>query len=323
MKEIQMAIALLIGRDPKDREALGWFIDAWRQALLKKDPKLDIRIWPEVGDKKDIEALFLWSHPLGVTKQFPNAKLIYSLAAGVDHIFIDTDVNTNIPIVRVVDNYMANDIVQYVLAYALKHIKLLDHWATKQTQKQWFKQPPFNLSDKTIGIMGMGFLGKKAALMFQQLGLKTSGWSQSHKQVAGIKHYTGDCEFKTFIQQAELLICMLPLTEKTRGILNKNTFALMPKESYLINVGRGQHIIENDLLAALDSGQLVGATLDVFNQEPLPSDHPYWSHPKITVTPHIASVTNPETAVDQVYENYQRMQQGKLLENIVSAQKGY
>lgn len=318
-----MAIALLVGRDEKDRNDLQWFIDAWRDVLLKKNPNLDIRAWPEVGNKSQVDTLLLWSHPVGVTQQFPNAKLIYSLAAGVDHIFVDKDVSTDIPIVRVVDTYMANDIVQYVLAYALKHIKRVDHWAAKQKQCQWYKQPPFNLAEKTIGIMGMGFLGKKAAHMFKHLGLKTSAWSQSPKQIEGIKHFAGDAEFKDFIKQTDILICMLPLTPKTRGILNKNTFALMPKDSYIINVGRGPHVIEEDLLQALNSSHLAGATLDVFDSEPLPSNHPYWTHPKINVTPHVASVTNPETAVDQVYENYQRMLQGMKLENVVDSIKGY
>jgi len=318
-----MAIAILAGRDSIEQKQHEWFSKSWREELLALNPHLDIRIWPDVGNPADIEFLLVWKHPIGSLNQFSNVKAIQSLGAGVDHIFVDPDINTEVPIARIIDPYMASDIVQYVTAYALQHIKLIKRWSEKQQQKLWNKEPPFNLSEKMIGIMGMGFLGSKAAHVLTALGLKVSGWSQSEKNISDVKHYTGDAEFSDFLSQSDMLICMLPLTDKTENILNIKTLSQLPEDAYLINVGRGSHLVEEDLLTVLDSGHLSGACLDVFRQEPLPVEHPFWSHPKIQVTPHIASVTNAATAAPQVYENYSRMMSGQALLRQVDTKKGY
>ncbi len=318
-----MAIAILVGRDEAENQAMTWFIHDWKRSLLALDPQLDIRIWPDVGDYQDIDCLLVWKHPLGTLQQFPKVKLIASLAAGVDHLFTDPNIDNHTPIVRVVDLYMANDIVQYVIAYVLRYIKLIPHWAQKQQQKLWFKEPPFSLADKNIGIMGLGHLGGKAAHLLQLLGLRVLGWSSSHKSLTGIKQFVGQAQFPDFLSQTDFLICMLPLTDKTKNILNQHTFAALRRGAYLINIGRGEHLVEEDLLQALDKGQLSGACLDVFHREPLPKDHPFWSHPNIIVTPHIASVTNPDTAAPQILENYQRALAGKPLLNQVDRKKGY
>ena len=182
---------------------------------------------------------------------------------------------------------------------------------------------PFNFLDKTVGIMGLGFLGTHTAKTLHSLGVKVIGWSQSPKQLSEIRYFAGAGEFKDFLAQTDILVCMLPLTPNTQNILNLNNFNCLPKGAYLINIGRGEHLVENDLLAALDSGQLTGACLDVFRQEPLPPEHPFWLHPRIRVTPHIASVTNPATALPQILENYRRMRAGEPLLNCVDVQKGY
>lgn len=318
-----MAIAILVGRNEAEQQANAWFTQAWKDTLLSLDPHLDIRIWPNVGNHQDIDCLLVWNHQLGLLNQFPQAKIIASLAAGVDHLLVDPDIDSRIPIVRVIDPYMANDIVQYVVAYLLRYIKRVPHWAEKQQQHSWSKEPPFTFSDKNIGIMGLGYLGGKAAQLLSQLGLKVSGWSYSSKTLTGITHFVGQSQFHDFLSQADILICMLPLTKKTKNILNKQTFAHLPTGAYLINVGRGDHLVEEDLLEALAQGQVGGACLDVFRQEPLPVNHPFWSHPHIIVTPHIASVTNPSTAAPQILENYQRVLSGKALLNRVDFSKGY
>ncbi len=318
-----MAIAILVGRDENESKNYQWFINDWKKVLLAMQPDLDIRIWPEIGDPADIACVLVWSHPLGELKRFTNLKMIASLAAGVDHVFVDTDIPTNIPIVRVTDPYMKNDIVQYVVACVLQYVKRMDFWREKQLEKKWSKQPPFNFADRTVAVMGLGYLGSKAVDVMQQMGLNVIGWSNSHKNIPGIKHYTGKEELNEFLSQADILVCMLPLTHATRNILNQETFAHMPQGAYLINVGRGEQLVENDLLQALASGQLSGAALDVFRVEPLPSEHPFWSHEKIHVTPHIASVTNPATAAPQVLENYKRMLAGNDLLNQVDLIKGY
>jgi glyoxylate/hydroxypyruvate reductase A len=318
-----MAIAILVGRDEAEREQYQWFIRDWKQSLLSMQSDLDIRVWPDIGNPYEINCALVWSHPLGALKQFPQLKLIASLAAGVDHVFVDHHLPAGVPVVRVTDPYMKNDIVQYVAACVLNYIKRMEHWAERQRMKTWSKQPPFNYADRTIGVMGVGYLGSKALHVLHHMGLKVIGWSNSEKNIEDIKHYAGASEFNPFLSLSDVLVCMLPLTSATRGILNKETFARMPEGAYLINVGRGDHLVEQDLLHALDEGKLSGAALDVFSQEPLPSDHPFWTHPGIRVTPHIASVTNPATAAPQVMENYRRMQAGMELMNQVDLLKGY
>jgi glyoxylate/hydroxypyruvate reductase A len=318
-----MAIAVLVGKEAEETKRFDWFILQWKQVLLKLDPALDIRVWPDVGNVNEIDAAFVWRHPPGVLKQFPNLKLIASVAAGVDHVLADHDLPKNVPIVRVMDSYMANDIVQYVLATVLHYVKRLGDWELNQQQSLWSRSPPFNFSHKTIGIMGLGFLGKKAAYMLSQLGLKVIGWSQSPKQFDDIKTFAGQAQFHDFLSQADVLVCMLPLTPQTENILNQSTFSRLPKGAYLVNLGRGEHLVDQDCLAALASGQLSGACLDVFRQEPLPSEHSFWKAPNVRITPHIASVTNPETAAPQLLDNYQRAMAGQELLNRVNVEKGY
>lgn len=318
-----MAIAILVGRDELERQSYQWFIDAWCNALLNLQADLDIRVWPDIQQKNDIDFALVWNHPIGSLTQFPNLKGIASLAAGVDHVMTDPNISTQVPLSRVVDPYMAQDIVQYVTCVVLNYIKRMDHWRMKQAEKTWYKQPPFTYAEQTIGVMGLGFLGSKAAHILHELGLNVIGWSNSPKNLPGIKSFAGHGEYHDFLARTNVLICMLPLTSETRNILNKDTFSALRKGAYLVNVGRGEQLVEEDLLQALQSGQLTGACLDVFRQEPLPHDHPFWPHPAIRVTPHIASVTNPETAAQQVLTNYQRAIKNESMSNLVDVRRGY
>jgi glyoxylate/hydroxypyruvate reductase A len=322
-KSSKVAIAMVVGRDDEDKKRHEWFIRDWQKALLALDSTIDIRVWPEVGNIDDIDFLLVWNHPIGSLKHFPRVKAIVSLAAGVDHLLVDPELANHIPIIRVVDPFMAKDLVQYVVACVLNYIKRIEHWAAKQNEKTWNKVPPFTFADKTIGIMGLGFLGNKAVHILKQLGLNVIGWSKSAKSLAEVKCFVGEAQFKEFLSETDILICMLPLTKETKNILNQETFSHLHKGAYLINVGRGEQLVEEDLLAALASGQLSGAALDVFRQEPLPRDHPFWTHPKIRITPHIASVTNPRTAAMQILDNYQRLHSGKNLINLIDINKGY
>lgn len=318
-----MAIAILVGRDEKETKQFHWFISDWKRELLALDSTLDIRTWPDIGNPEEIDTALVWRHPFGALKQLPNLKLIASLAAGVDHITADPDLTKNVAVVRVKDAYMANDIVQYVLACVLIYVKRMEVWAANQPTKLWSRKPPFNYSDKTIGILGLGFLGGKAAQALSDIGLKVTGWSTSPKNLTDIKNYSGKKEFDAFLSQTDILICMLPLTAETENILNRDTFSRLKKGAYVINLGRGEHLVEKDLTEMLATDQLSGACLDVFRQEPLPADHPFWVDPKIRITPHIASVTNAATAAPQVYENYKRLTQGRSLINLVDQDKGY
>lgn len=318
-----MAIAVIVGRDENETKQFDWFINEWRRVFLKLDPKLDLRIWPNVGDVNEIDAAFVWRHAPGVLKIFPNLKCISSLAAGVDHVLADSDLPAHVPIVRITDPFMATDIMHYVLVSVLHYVKRMGDYEINQQKKSWTRQPPFTYADKTVGIMGMGFLGKKVAHALSQIGLNVIGWRQSAKKDTDIQCFIGKEQLPEFLSKTGILVCMLPRTAQTENILNKETFSCLSKGAYLINLGRGEHLVEEDLIPAIESGQLSGACLDVQREEPLPASHPFWAHPKIRITPHIASITNPATAAPQVLDNYHRALQGEPLMGVVSIEKGY
>ncbi len=318
-----MTIALIIGRDEEDRKRFSYFRKNIPSLLRVLDPNLDVRSYPDLGEKKDIDFIIAWRPPLGIMKDFPNLKCIASLGAGVDHLLVDTDLPENIPIARIVDPAMSKDIALYVVATVLFYLKRLDLWAENQKLVKWIQEPPYNFLDYTVGIMGLGFLGKHAAETLHNLGIKVSSWSQSKKELPGISQYVGNCELNAFLSQSNVLVCMLPLTPETKNILCMKHFSVLPKGAFLINLARGGHLVEADLLRALDTGQLSGAYLDVFSEEPLPLGHPFWTHPKIRITPHIASVTNLNTALPQILENYNRALVNLPLLNLVDRKKGY
>ncbi len=318
-----MAIALLVGRDADETKLFDWFIQNLSRELLALDNTLDIRIWPDCGDAADIDLALVWKHPFGALKTFPRLKCIASLAAGVDHVLEDPSLPKETPLIRLIDPHMANDITQFLLACVLHHVRRLSHWEDCQQKKLWLKKPPFNFSDKTIGIMGLGHLGKKAAETFLQIGLQVIGWSNSHKNIPGLKDFVGETEFSSFLSQTDILICILPLTPQTENILNRDTFSQLKPNACLINVGRGGHLVEEDLIDSLDAGKLDIAYLDVFRKEPLPTEHPFWMHPKIRVTPHIASVTHPATAAKQLLSAYHKLLKGEVVANRVDLTRGY
>jgi glyoxylate/hydroxypyruvate reductase A len=298
-------------------------VTSWVKHLGMLEPGIDIRIWPEVGEAHDIEFALCWNHPRGEFQKYKNLKCIASLGAGVDHILRDPDLPAGVPVTRVVEPCMAQSMSEYAVLGVLNYCRQFDSYRTNQSQKKWQPRLPLLAADMRIGIMGLGQLGKDAAQKLSYLGFPVTGWSQTPKDIEGVKCLAGEDALDDFLSQTRILICMLPLTPKTRGILNHKTFDKLPAGAYVINIARGQHLIEKDLLAALDSGQLGGACLDVFGVEPLPEDHPFWSHPKITVTPHISSITYPKAVAPQIIENYKRTKTGKPLLNVVDVKRGY
>jgi glyoxylate/hydroxypyruvate reductase A len=298
-------------------------VNSWVKHLAMLDPGIDIRVWPEVGVADDITFALCWYHPPGEFKKYKNLKCIASLGAGVDHILRDPDLPAGVPITRVVEHCMAQSMSEYVVLAVLSYCRQFDSFRTDQFQKKWRPRIPLLAADMRIGIMGLGQLGKDAAKKLGYLGFPVSGWSQTQKDIEGVTCLAGDEALDDFLSQTRILICMLPLTPKTKGILNHKTFAKLPAGAYVINTARGQHLVEKDLLAALDSGQLDGACLDVFEVEPLPEGHPFWSHPKIIVTPHISSITYPRDVAPQIIENYQRTKTGNPLLHVVDVARGY
>ncbi len=303
--------------------APGTKVTSWVKHLSRLEPGIDIRIWPDTGNAADIEFALSWHHPHGEFKKFTNLKCIASLGAGVDHLLADPDLPVGVPISRVVEHSMAQSMSEYVVLAVLNHCRQLDDYRTDQSQKKWQPRIPLLAADMRIGIMGLGQLGYDAAKKLIALGFPVSGWSKTPKTIAEVDCLAGAEALDDFLSQTRILICMLPLTPQTIGILNQKTFNQLPTGAYVINVARGAHLIEDDLLVALDSNQLSGACLDVFDTEPLPTDHPFWGHPKITVTPHISSITFSRAVAPQIIDNYRRSRRGQPLLNMVDPKRGY
>lgn len=273
---------------------------------------------------EDVDYVQSFRPPPGLLKTFPNLKAIFSLGAGVDGFLSDPEFPKQIPLVRFVDPQLSTEMAQYVVMHTLlQHRHQRDFDAAQAAGKWAQKVLPRRTADTRIGILGLGEIGTVAGERLRDLGFPVSGWSRSRKNVHGIESYAGEAEFEVFLRVSDFLICLLPLTHETRGILNAKTFAMLPDGAYVINVARGGHLIEPDVIAAIDSGHLAGATLDVFETEPLPETSPLWHHPKVIVTPHIAAITDPRIAVQYIVDGITRNERGEKLQNIVDVAREY
>ncbi len=297
--------------------------DAWVKHLRAQGPDIDVRVWPEVGEARAIELVLCWKHPPGELKKFPNLKGIASLGFGVDHILSDPELPAGVPIIRIVEPAMIAAMSTYVIAAVLLHVRQFDVYRADQAERRWNPRAPREAGAVRVGIMGMGHLGADAAAKLRGLGFAVSGWSRTPKRIEGVAHFAGEGALESFLAAADVLVCLLPLTPATRGVLNRRTFERLPQGAFVINAARGEHLVEEDLLAAIDGGHLSGACLDVFREEPLPPAHPFWGHPRITVTPHIASLTFPRAVAPQLAENYRRLRAGKPPRNTVDPAAGY
>jgi glyoxylate/hydroxypyruvate reductase A len=298
-------------------------VSDWVIALHACDPTLKVEVWPEISNPEDVAFALCWNHPAGVLQQFPNLKCISSLGAGVNHLLNDINRPLDVPLVRLVDDDLKQSMTEYVMLGVLEHFRRFKDYRQQQTDCEWKAQRIPHVSELGIGIMGCGELGRNVANKLSDLGFSVYGWNRSPKEISHIPVFSGNDELTDFLQKADILVCLLPLTAETENILNAQTFSCLPPNAYLINVARGAHLVDNDLLVALDSGQLSGALIDVFREEPLPEQHPFWQHNKITITPHIASVTNPKSAAAQIVENYRRALNAEPLLNLVDVAGGY
>ena len=303
---------LVISRSPLPEKLIALF----RQQL----PDQDFRVWPDVGNVDDIHYALAWQPPNGELARLPKLKAILSFAAGVDHMTGDPDLPKHVPIVRAVSEASKLTMSSFCAAQVLRFHHRLDLYAEFQKQGVWKQVPPRDMSDTPVGILGLGVLGLDLAQRLRALGFPVNGWSKSAKSVDGMFHVKQlvDC-----LASSMVVVCLLPLTDETRGILNASAFAAMPKGSYVINVARGGHVVVPDLIAAIDSGHLAGATLDVFELEPLPADSPLWKHPKITVTPHTSGRMSSARVASNMVEMLRQVTSGAPLQNVVDWSKGY
>lgn len=295
----------------------------WVTAIQSLAPEISLRVWPNDGDKTDVTFALVWAQPQGIFSQYPHLKVIASMGAGVDNLLQDSSIPEQVTVVRMVDPRLVSQMGDYVLAAALNHVRQFPDYGQQQQQQQWQPLKPRNIDEVTVGVMGIGQIGSAVAMRLHQLGFQVVGWSRRAKSLTNMHVFAGQQQLPAFLAASEILVCLLPLTHETKNILNVKTLSQLPQGAYVINVARGNHLVEEDLLSLLNNGCLDGACLDVFRQEPLPPDHPFWSHPKITITPHIASLTDPVSVAPQIVENYRRMTIGQSLFNQVDIRQGY
>lgn len=297
--------------------------EAWRKALSAVMPALEFRVWPETGPLDDIEVALVWAPEPGDLKRYPNLRLIASLGAGVDNILSDPDLPAGVPVTRIVDPELTRQMTEYSLFQVLRFHRRMLEYEAQQRQGVWRALPQPLASERKVGLMGLGVLGTDLAGKLVALGFDVAGWSRGEKRIEGVASFSGGEGFQPFLRRSEILVCLLPLTPETEGIIRAGTLGLLPRGAYVINGARGEHVIEDDLLAALDSGQIAGAALDVFRAEPLPASHPFWRNPKVALTPHAGGITTPTSAAPQIAENIQRLSQGRALLNQVDRLRGY
>lgn len=291
----------------------------WRRLLEPALPRDRFFAWPDVNGGA-IDIALVAAHPAGTFAQLPRLRLIQSLWMGVENLLADAEVPRGVPLARLVDPGMVHAMAETVIASVLDWHRHRYLYRAQQRARVWKEQKQFLPSDRTVGLLGLGELGGYAAAKLLALGFRVCGWSRRPKALAGVHCST---EIDEVLSRSDAVVCLLPLTAQTRGVLNARAFARMPPGGCVINLARGAHVVPGDLVAALDSGQLAHAYLDVFETEPLPADSPLWTHPGVTVTPHIAALTEPRTAVAKIVENVERVRRGEKPLGLVDRAAGY
>lgn len=296
--------------------------EGWRRALATRLPDMPFRTTPDVGDPTEIEFALCFQAEPGAFAGMTNLKAILATGAGVDGLFADPDL-PDVPIARIVDPWMAEQMTGWAV-YAVQHFyRSFDVYAAQQAEGLWRELPDWRSAPPKVGLLGYGAIGARIGQALSALGFEVSAWTRGPRRLEGVRHLHGADGFKALLAENHFVICMLPLTSETAGILDAAAFRAMPKPGYLINLARGRHVVTDDLVAALEGGELAGAFLDVTEPEPLPADHPLWRMPNVRITPHCSGPTNAETAADQVADNIRRVLAGQEMLNLVPRDRGY
>jgi glyoxylate/hydroxypyruvate reductase A len=295
----------------------------WGAALKERIPNLDFRVWPDVGDPKEIEFALLWALSPGSLVSMTNLRCICSLGQGVDHVFLDPDLPPDAKVMRLVDPWMARAMSEWMLLNILRFHRQGPEYQELERQRVWKVLPAPETSERRVGVLGLGALGADTASKVAALGFDVAGWSRTRKLIGSVESFHGKDQLEAFLSRTDILCCLLPLTPETAGIIRVDTLAALPKGAFVINAGRGQHVVDEDLLAALDSGHIAGAALDVFHQEPLPPEHPFWAHPKVQVWPHVSAPSNANSAAAQVADAIEKVFAGLDPNNLVDRERQY
>jgi glyoxylate/hydroxypyruvate reductase A len=314
-------MTLLIASGPIKR---GGFADGLREI----NPTLDVRVWPNAGDIADIRYALVWKPPEGMLATLTNLEVIFSIGAGVDHLLTQSGL-PDVPLVRFVDPNLTMRMSEYVCLHVLTHHRRMQDYAELQARGEWkefWPQPGAN--EVRVGIMGLGVLGLDAVEKLTMLGYDVAGWSRSQKQIDGVECFAGKDGLKAFLARTDILVCLLPHTPDTQGMLNSELISGLAKDGplpgpVLINAGRGKVQVEADILSALEAGDLWAASLDVFEEEPLSSKSPLWAHPRVIITPHNASISDDMAVCRYVADQIARYEKGEALENVIDLKRGY
>lgn len=302
-----------------------WNPEPWAAAAHAGDPDRAVAIWPDVPVPEAIRYAMAWKPPEGVLATLPNLEVIFSLGAGVDHIIFQ-DGLPDVPIVRVVADDLTRRMTEWVVLQVLYHHRQVPAYLALQAERRWHELPQPVASDVRVGVMGMGPLGRDAAEVLVRLGFVVAGWSRRRAEVAGLETFGGD-ELDRFLARTDILVCLLPLTGETRGILAMPLFRKLAGGvlggPVIINAGRGGLQVEADIVAALDEGVLAGASLDVFETEPLPPESPLWPRRNVVITPHCAGASQPDALVPPIMRQIAAYERGEALQNVVDRRRGY
>ena len=294
----------------------------WVELFRERAPELDFRMWPDIGDPARVRFLLTWEPPQDIGTRFPNLDVLFSSGAGVDQ-FDFAALPAALRVVRMVEPGIIRGMVEYVTHAVLDLHRDMPAYRRQQQHGQWSPLPVKPAAGRRIGVLGLGSLGQAVLEGLLPFGFDCAGWSRSRHAIEGVRCLAGADELDAFLRRTDILVCLLPLTEATRGFLNASLFGRLRPGAALVHVGRGPQLIADDLIRALDAGQLSEAVLDVADPEPLPHGHALWRHPRIRVTPHIASVTRPISAAEVVLDNLRRFEAGEPLVGAVDRSRGY
>jgi len=295
--------------------------DAWRAALARALPEATIAMWPDAPSKTDYA--LVWKPPAELFARVRPAKAIFNLGAGVEVLLAMPALPAGVPVVRLEDAGMATQMGEYVTLAVLRAYRELDAYAAQQREGLWQPRSRIAKSAFGVGILGFGVLGRAVAGAVAPFGFPLRSWSRTRKRSPGVESFAGPAELRPFLAGSRVLVCLLPSTPQTRALLDRTALDALPRGAHVVNVARGDIVVDEDLLAALDRSHLAGATLDVFRAEPLPSGHPFWHHPRITLTPHVSAMTLVEDAALQVAGKIRRLERGEPVTGIVDRARGY
>ena len=295
---------------------------AWRDTFAEQIPELPIRIWPDNGDVDEVEYLAFMHPDFNKLPAFPNLKAMFSRAAGVDDIVKHPKL-PKVPLGKVEPPDGDPMMTEYVVMHVLRLHRDMPAYQAAQARREWIRVPIARPEQRRVGFLGFGMMAKAPALILKSLGFPVSAWVRSPRQAAEVPIFAGPDQLKPFLAQTDIAVCLLPLTPETEGIFCARTFAMMPRGAMLVNVGRGRHVVDKDLIAALDSGQLSYAALDALWPEPLPPDNPLWRHPKVTVMPHVARRPTVSQLVTEMAANIRSIESGGRLLQEIGMTRGY